>query len=86
MNLCELSDEKLYHLFEYLGISEIYNKSEEKTLLVSGKVAERRWEWYDKIIVTPTEIKYSKDPYPTHTIFTEDVYNSMKNLIEIMDR
>jgi hypothetical protein len=82
MNFCELSDDKLGFLFDYLGIKEVYDNSEEVSTIKSGVVLERRWEWYDAIIVTPSKIRYSHDPYPSTTIFDKESFNDMVKVVE----
>lgn len=80
VNFCELPVEQLNKLFIYLDVTEILDNSECEELFKSGKCIEKRWKWYDELIVKPKEILYSPSPYPTRVILTTDKFIKMQSI------
>lgn len=74
VNFCTMPDEKLLLLIDYLGHIEVTKNSECELKIKGGECIEKRWRWYDELIVTPKEIFFAPDPYPSRSSFTADKY------------
>lgn len=79
-NFCNLDDIKLIYLIDYLGHRDIIEKSESEDKISNGECIEKKWVWYDELIITPKEILFSSDPQPRRVIFTAEDYGKMRKI------
>jgi hypothetical protein len=74
VNFCTMPEEKLLMLIDYLGCTEVIKNSECVQKIKGDECIEKKWSWYDEVIVKPKEIFYAPDPYPGSVIFTVEKY------------
>lgn len=74
VDFCTMPDEKLLMLIDYLGHTEVTKNSECEQKIKGGKCIEKKWCWYDELIVTPKEIFFAPDPHPRRSSFTAENY------------
>ena len=56
INFCELSDDKLMKLIDFLGEKEITEKSTMKQTFIDNKCVKKKWEWYGELTICPQKI------------------------------
>ena len=78
VNFCELSDDKLIKLLDFLGENEIVEKSEMMKVLIGDKCVEKRWDWYTKLVVYPQEIRSTG--VVTVVLMTSEKFLKMKEI------
>ena len=52
VNFCELPNDKLMLLIDFIGETEIIENSECVEKFINGKCVEKRWSYYSELIVT----------------------------------
>jgi hypothetical protein len=78
INFCEWSDEKLMKLIDFLGLMEITTKTDMESRLVNNKCVQKKWSYYDELIVEPETIRFAVDPYPSSVVFSAEQFIKMK--------
>jgi hypothetical protein len=80
VNFCTMPHDELINILDFCEVSNVINETEMIQKLKGDKneCIEKRWEWYDTLVVTPKEIKFSTSPYPSHTIMTAEKYLKLK--------
>ena len=78
VNFCTMSDDELTKILDFCEVNEVVSKTEMVKKIKGDECIEKRWEWYDTLVVTPKEIKFSTSPYPSQTIMTAERYLKLK--------
>jgi hypothetical protein len=78
VNFCTMSHDELLKILDLCDATEVLSKTEMVQKIKGEECIEKRWEWYDTLVVTPKEIKFSTSPYPSQTIMTAEKYLKMK--------
>jgi hypothetical protein len=78
VNFCTMPDDELMKIFDLCEVMQVLDKTEMVQKIQGKECIEKRWEWYDTLVVTPKEIKFSTSPYPSQTIMTAERYVKLK--------
>ena len=78
VNFCEMDNDKLFKLLDFLGQNEILEKSKMTEKYEDGKCIEKGWEWYDRLNVYPQKI--TATGHITVVILTAEKYVKMMQL------
>lgn len=80
VNFCMMPHDELLRILDFCGVTNVVNQAEmvQKIKGDKNECIEKSWEYYDILVVTPKEIKYSTSPYPSQTIMTAEKYLKLK--------
>lgn len=78
VNFCMMSENELIKILDFCDATEVLSKTEMVKKIKGNECIEKRWEWYDTLVVTPKEITFSTSPYPSQKIMTAEKYLKMK--------
>jgi hypothetical protein len=82
INFCKWSNEKLMSLIDFLGLTEITTKTDMESRFINDRCVQKKWSYYDELIVTPEEIRFAVDPYPSDVVFTAEQLVKMKKFFD----
>lgn len=80
VNFCTMSNDELMAILDLCGLMNIVTNSDMTEKIRGGVCIEKKWEWYDTIVVTPIEIRYTKSPYPPSVIMTSERYDKIRKM------
>lgn len=83
INFCEISDEFLLKIIDFLGHKDITEKCDMEQIIRKNKVISKKWSYYDELFVTPTEILFTHEPYPSIKIFSVEEYEKLEKIFSI---
>lgn len=83
VNFCTMSEDKLLKILDLCDALEVLSKTEMIQKIKEDECIEKRWEWYDTLVVMPKEITFSTSPYPSRTIMTAEKYLKMKAIFDL---
>jgi len=81
INFCEFSPEKLTLLLDYLGKLEILEQSKCVSKYEDDKCIEKKWEYYEDILVIYPK-KITSSHHLTIELINDEKYLKIKKVIE----
>ncbi len=84
INFCEISQEHLLKLLEFLGEKDVTDNSKMYETYVEGKCIKKEWEWYSTVRVTPAEIVAIGEV--KQYLMTSERFEAMTNLVELLTK
>lgn len=78
VNFCELPDDKLLQLIDFLGEKEITERSKMEQTIIDNKCVKKKWDWYSQLTVYPDKI--TSCGHVTVTLITSEKFAKMQAL------
>lgn len=79
-SFCDMDDVHLLYLIDYLECRDVVDKSEVEIKFLNGDCIEKKWQWYDELIIRPKQIIFCPSSMGQKVILTAEEYLKMRKI------